>query len=70
MIDMSNEIDAVTEIVINGRKIDFDKVATGENDNGSAGVTIKELKRDVEIDRKNKKMIITITEERIINKEN
>ena len=67
MIELSKEIDAVTEIVIDGKTYEYDKVASGENNNGSSGTQIKELERDVEIKRETKKMTITITEERTIN---
>ncbi len=67
MIELADEIDAVTEIVIDGKTYEYDKIATGENNNGSSGTQIKSLKKDVEINRETKKMIITITEERMIN---
>lgn len=65
MLNVSNDIDAVTEIVIDGEKIPYDQVANGES-NGSGGTPV-ELNRKVEVDRATKKMTITLIETKMVN---
>ena len=67
MINVSNNIDAVTEIVIDGQKIEYDKVAVGES-NGSGYLPV-ELNRTVEVDRETRKLIIKIRAKRLVNNE-
>lgn len=65
MLNVSNDIDAVTEIVIDGKTIPYDQVAKDGN-NGSGGTPV-ELSRKVEVDRETKKMTITLTETKLVN---
>lgn len=67
MINVSNNIDAVTEIVIDGQTIEYDKVAVGES-NGSGYLPV-ELNRTVEVDRGTRKLIIKIKAKRLVNNE-
>lgn len=62
MIDVSDEIDAVTSIVIDGKEYQWDTPADGlDNGKGGLGAT---LKRDITIDREARKMTIKIIQRR------
>lgn len=65
MLNVSDDIDAVTEIVIDGEVVPYDKIADSKG-NGSGGTPV-ELNRKVEVDRATKKMTITITETKMVN---
>lgn len=68
MLDVSKDIDAVTEIEIDGEVIEYDKVASG-NSNGEGGTKVS-LERNVEVDRATKKMTITLKETKQVDKKN
>ena len=62
MLNVSTKIDAVEEIVIEGQTIEWDQIAD-EHSNGEGGIRV-ELTITPEIDRENRKLILTIKEKK------
>lgn len=60
MISIENEIDAIESIIIDGKIVEWDKIANGESVDGSGGDKDLIITLIPEIDRKTKKLTLTI----------
>lgn len=62
MLNVSTQIDAVEEIIIDGQRVEWDELAS-ENSNGAGGIPV-ELTITPDIDRENRKLVLTINEKK------
>lgn len=62
MLNVSTRIDAVPEIIIDGQRVEWDELAS-ENSNGAGGIPV-ELTITPDIDRENRKLVLTINEKK------
>lgn len=67
MINISNKIDSVPTINIGGQNVEWDKISSGENDNGSGGQKDVNIEITPEIDRETRKLILKIKEVKTYN---